>query len=355
MSQQNIGAIILMLFCVTACTTTDSITNSLTQNLSDATPVVIGQTYTIQSTVYDTTRRVSIKMPVQYASNPEQRFSVVYAIDGGPEQDFPHLAGLLQSVDINYTMEPLILVGIETVKRAAEITPIASDPRYDEIFEERGGASQFREFIRKDVMPWVNNKYRINDDRMVIGESLAGLFIVDTLLNDPTLFNRYAAISPSLWWDNLALVKTATTQLNNMPVGNRELYLSMANEGLKMQKGLDVLIGALESDGPAQLKWHYLDLRNNEHHGSIYHPAALDALRTFYTNPERTGTSPRSFYLFPDGEAPQISERAKKNLELECNKENAITTTFAETNTNWAEWNGMCVQMKTGPARTKGN
>lgn len=39
-----------------------------------------------------------------------------------------------------------------------------------------------------------------------MGESLAGLFIVETLLAEPVLFDHYVALDPSVWWNGGALV-----------------------------------------------------------------------------------------------------------------------------------------------------
>ena len=50
----------------------------------------------------------------------------------------------------------------------------------------------------------------------VIGESLAGLFIVETYLREPALFDRYAAVSPSLWWDGQALSREAVALLDTV-------------------------------------------------------------------------------------------------------------------------------------------
>lgn len=318
-------------------------------------PVIIGHSFMINSEVFATQRRLSVKLPARYESEPERRFPVMYIIDGGPEQDFPHLAGMQNSFDLNWSVEPMIVVGVETVNRRAEITPPASDPRYEDVFPERGGAKNFRNYIQDDVFTWVEKNYRVNQDRMVIGESLAGLFVVDTFLNEPELFTKYAAISPSLWWDNLSIVGAVPEALDDFTSEPREVYLTMANEGLQMQKGLDILIDGLESGAPENLTWHYVDRRNQEHHGSIYQPAALDAIRTFYPTAGWEGASPRDFYLFEDGVYPEISEAAKARIEAGCDNETAVRTSFEETNKDWEKWNAFCVIRKLGPPRTKGN
>ena len=347
--------IVGMIACTSIETTPQPVNNINNPPSMIGEDVVLGKTYTIESSVYATKRCISVRLPLGYAETPDKKYPVMYVIDGGPEQDFPHLAGILQSVDLNYTLEPIILIGIETENRRYEITPPTSDSRYDEQFQERGGADEFRQYIRDDVFPWVSKHFRVKNDKAVIGESLGGLFIVDTFLNDPTLFKRYAAISPSLWWDDLSLVKKAHNLLSDYSNHATEIYLSMGNEGWNMQAGLDILIEAIKSNGSDKISWSYIDRRNSEEHGSIYHPAALDAMRTFYSTPYRTGASSKSFYLFPEGEAPPLSERAQKSLEKECNKENATRTTFEETNTSPAEWNGVCVLMKPGAKVDMGN
>ncbi len=350
------SAAIFALMSCSAQTTSTPETPSVPGQDGAGTAVTVGTTYSIPSSVYGVDRRISVKLPIQYAKSKDKNFPVFYLIDGGPEQDFPHIAGMLQSIDINWTLEPVILVGVETVNRRYEVSPPSDDPRYKKVVSKKiGGSQELRDFIRKDVMPWVESKYRASDDKMVMGESLAGLWIVETLLKEPDMFTKYAAISPSLWWENMEIAKSSKEVFANYPAGERQLYLTMANEGWNMQKGLDVLIGNLEEGAPGGLKWSYVDRRGSEHHGSIYHPAALDALRTFYSHAERTGQSSKAFYMFENEKAPELSKMAKKSLKEDCTNETARKTNFAEVAKNRDEWNGLCVLMKSGAVRTKGN
>jgi len=134
-------------------------------------PVVMGETHTLASTVLGQDRRISVRVPAGYAAEPVRRYDVVYVIDGGPEQDFPHIAGLAQSAEVNGTFKPLIIVGIETVKRRAEITPAVADPKLyvAELGTTPGGSSRFRRFIADEVKPWIEARYRTSgkdEDRL---------------------------------------------------------------------------------------------------------------------------------------------------------------------------------------------
>jgi len=318
-------------------------------------PLVMGQTYTIASSVLGMDRRLTVRLPFYYGEEPERKFPVVYVIDGGPEQDFPHIAGIAQSRDINFTFEPFILVGVETVNRRYQITPPVSDPEFyaKELGTKPGGSADFRKFIREDVMPWVEAKYRTNGQDAVIGESLGGLFIVETYLKDPTLFDDYIAVSPSLWWDEMALARSAPADLAAMPAGKRRLYLTMGDEAVLMQEGLDILIEAIEADTPAGLSWTYIERKDSESHSSIYHVAVLDAFRTLYLTPARTGGSNPA--TFKDGKVPPLTAAATKNLEHDCDREHATAVNFKEKNKDPDTWRGMCVIMKPGATATKGN
>ncbi|WP_198422011.1 alpha/beta hydrolase-fold protein [Stenotrophomonas acidaminiphila] len=66
-------------------------------------------------------------------------------------------------------------------------------------------------------MPEIERRYRTTGSRGIIGESLAGLFIVETLFEQPTLFDTWIAFSPSLWWNDAALTRSAGVRLQGMP------------------------------------------------------------------------------------------------------------------------------------------
>jgi predicted alpha/beta superfamily hydrolase len=50
-------------------------------------------------------------------------------------------------------------------------------------------------------MPQVRRRYRVMDETAIIGESLAGPFIVETFFPEQKLFDTYIALSPSLLWN----------------------------------------------------------------------------------------------------------------------------------------------------------
>ncbi len=135
------------------------------------------------------------------------RFPVLCMPDGGLGEDFLHVAGLVQVCVGNGTMRPFILVGIENTERRRDLTgPDATIPATGTIAPHVGGSAAFRTFLRTELMPYVRAHWRTTDETAIVGESLAGLFVVETLFVEPDLFDTYLAFDPSLWWNDAALV-----------------------------------------------------------------------------------------------------------------------------------------------------
>jgi hypothetical protein len=92
--------------------------------------------------------------------------------------------------------------------RTRDLTP-SSDPSFAAIFPAQaimGGAGNFLQFIRHELMPWVEARYHVGAaDTAYFGHSLGGLFGTYVLLTEPTTFQGYGLGSPSLWWDYYAI------------------------------------------------------------------------------------------------------------------------------------------------------
>jgi predicted alpha/beta superfamily hydrolase len=164
-------------------------------------PLTIGETFTIESKVLGETRRINVYLPPGYAGT-ELRVPVLYMPDGGIAEDFLHVAGLVQVGVGNGTMRPFLLVGIENTERRRDLTGPTNNAEDRKIAPRVGGSAEFRKFIRDELMPEVTKRYRTTDETATVGESLAGLFVVETFFLEPDLFDTYIAIDPSLWWND---------------------------------------------------------------------------------------------------------------------------------------------------------
>jgi len=250
------------------------------QASASAGPLVVGETFTLPSSVLGETRRINVYLPPGYADSAGARLPVLYMPDGGMAEDFLHVAGLVQVSVGNGTMRPFILVGIENTERRRDMTGPTRNEQDRKIAPRVGGSAAFRAFIRRELMPQVRARYRTTDETAVVGESLAGLFVVETLLKEPDLFDTYIAFDPSLYWNDQGLVNGAAEVLRGQPGLSKTLYLANSSDEMpsgNMQRFADVLARS----APPGLRWH-LEKMPEERHATIYHPAALRAFRAVF-------------------------------------------------------------------------
>ena len=324
-------------------------------------PIVIGSSHRIKSSVYGDDQLLTVRLPRGYAENPDKRYPVLFSIDGGPDQDFELLAGIAAEAEFSTSFEPFILIGVKTEDRYKQLTPKMTRlpiERLKENFGERvvpGGAEKFRQYLARDVIPWATSRYRT--DRKVLGAaSLGGLFVLDTFLEQPGMFDDYISLTPSLWWDDGRIVDEAAQKLGRHAASDRRLYLTMGDEGVGNRTGgwLSKLVATLQAKAPQGLKWAFVDRSGSEEHRSMALISWLDAMRTLYLTPARSG-SPLTL-LYDGFKKRDYSPEARANLDAgKCVRAIAKPVTFEQKNRRERELYGMCLLMKPGSKITAGN
>lgn len=258
-------------------------------------PITVGTSYRLPAAEFGDERIVNVYLPADYSAKPAKTYPTLYLIDGGVDQDFLHIVGTSQLGGAWGRSRDVIVVGVASKDRRSELTgPTTHDPALLAKYPTAGHSAAFRHFIRHTLKPFVAAHFRTNGQDGVIGESLAGLFIVETYLREPDLFGSYAAISPSLWWDKEALSREAAALTGPRQAGKR-LYLATANEGADMQVSVDRLVAALWRGRD----WCYAP-RGDLTHATIYHAVSPTALQ----------------FLFP----PQSPPDPQSGFEISCSK-----------------------------------
>lgn len=237
--------------------------------------------FTIESRVLAETRRINVHVPPRYAIDADARYPVLYMPDGGVEEDFPHVATDVDAAIRAGEMRAMIVVGIENTERRRDMTgptAVESDRR---IAPRVGGSAAFRAFIADELMPEVRRRYRTTDETAIVAESLAGLFVLETLFERPGLFDTSIALSPSLWWNGGALVKGAAERLRAWPPGVRtRLYFASASDD-DVDGAAVTLQGILRANAPERLEWQY-EAWGELDHGNIYRRASPAIFRKLF-------------------------------------------------------------------------
>lgn len=99
--------------------------------------------------------------------------------------------------------------------RTADLTPPLSEAGAETlgsltnlIGSGNGGAEAFLTWLTEVLTPEIGRRYpeASATDRTLFGHSLGGLFVSYALLTRPSDFAAYVASSPSLWWDQFAVL-----------------------------------------------------------------------------------------------------------------------------------------------------
>jgi hypothetical protein len=243
-------------------------------------PVAIATSYTLESPVLGQTRRINVYLPPGYAVG-EARFPVLYLLDGGVKEDFFHIAGIASLAAVFRKIREFIVVGIEGIDRYHDFTYPTTVESDSQRLPTNGGSARFRMFLRSELTPFIKQRFRVTEESVLMGESAAGLFVTETLLRQPDLFRGYIAVSPMLWWDGQSLAREADSLLRKPFPPARRLYLTIADEGGPMREGVDRLVEALKAHAPGDMDWIFVPM-GQETHGTVFHPAALSAVRRLF-------------------------------------------------------------------------
>jgi predicted alpha/beta superfamily hydrolase len=163
-------------------------------------------------------RRLTVWLPPGYSGSARRRYPVLYFHDGQNLFDAARAyAGQVWMLDAaagqliaRGRIDPLIIVGIDHAgaRRLEEFTP-TRDPRH----AAGGGADHYARMLIEEIKPFVDRHYRTRPEAAHTatgGSSMGGLVSLHLGLRHPRVFTRVAAVSPSVWWHDRAIVKTVT-------------------------------------------------------------------------------------------------------------------------------------------------
>lgn len=246
------------------------------------------ETLRLESSVMGETRRINVYVPPHYDTCSSRKFPVLYMPDGGLAEDFPRLATTVSELISRGEIQPLILVGVENTVRRRDMTPPTQTPADQEVTDQPGGAGRFRAFFRDELIPVISARYRVTAESAIIGESLAGLFIIDTLLAQPDTFDTYIALDPSLWWNAGAIARDLPKHLPSLADEPSRLLFAAAGAETRAEE-VSSFVTTLQTTAPPSLQWDYIP-RPDLRHDNIYRSLEAQMLKIVFG----TGSDNRS-------------------------------------------------------------
>lgn len=143
---------------------------------------------------------IYLLLPANYAQNTGKRYPVLYVLDG--QWDFKLLTSVQGGLLYDKFAPEMIVAGITysganpnyDVLRAFDLTTVEVPGN-----PGSGGAPKFLRFLGDELLPFIDANYRTDPtDRVLLGNSLGGLFTLYTLFTRPGLFRGYVASSPAV-------------------------------------------------------------------------------------------------------------------------------------------------------------
>jgi predicted alpha/beta superfamily hydrolase len=115
--------------------------------------IEMGGAYNFYSNILGENRVLNIYLPANYHTNDSVNYPVIYLLDGSLNEDYFHIAGLLQFTSSEWVnmMPPSILVGIGNVDRKRDFT-FPTSIQQDKIdFPTTGGSANFIRFLEEEL------------------------------------------------------------------------------------------------------------------------------------------------------------------------------------------------------------
>ncbi len=165
-------------------------------------------------------RTVLVRLPTGYdtPANRKRRYPVFYLLDGqnvfdaatsfAGEWEADETAAKLEAAG---KIEPVILVAVYNggADRADEYTPF-----HDTKLKTGGGADAYGKWMKVTLKPEIDGRFRTRPDpanTALGGSSLGALFALHQSLAVPGMWGKAAVLSPSVWWNDRAILRTVTS------------------------------------------------------------------------------------------------------------------------------------------------
>jgi predicted alpha/beta superfamily hydrolase len=208
---------------------------SLCVHAQENSPFNTGFEETIPSKILGQQRKLWIHIPKSNGGNKiknKGKYPVIYVLDGS--DNFNSVVSITEHMEESGLCPPLIIVGIVHADRLTELTS-GTDKELPNII---GNGDKFMAFVEKELIPYVDTNYPTATYKTLIGHSLGGLTVINTLLHCPNLFNAYVSLDAALWWNNKKSVEEAKTILPNQNYQRKILFMAMAN---RLERKMDTL------------------------------------------------------------------------------------------------------------------
>ncbi|WP_269716475.1 alpha/beta hydrolase [Caulobacter sp. NIBR2454] len=158
--------------------------------------------------------QIFVNLPASYEFDAQRRYPVLYVTDA--DYAFPVIRSMVRRLNLERPrVGDFILVGLSYAQgdsgshsRRRDYTPTPKGPSSAPADAVHGGSAAYRQYIREQVLPFVEGRFRADpESRVILGHSYGGLLGAEFLLQEPGVFSGYILGSPSFWYDKKHMLK----------------------------------------------------------------------------------------------------------------------------------------------------
>jgi len=282
------------------------------QNQKDK--IVIGERLSLFSQILNEERDLFVSLPSNYDRNIHS-YPVVIVMDA--EYLFEITSSIVKIKVSRNEMPESIIVGFpnNTGKRSdMALQLIKRDGQ--KFFGDHGGKSNdYLEFFRKELFPFLENNYRVNSFKTIIGMSPTFGPVLEAFWNEPDLFDGYIVLAAELSLMTLSGETVAQKLLSSIQDSQHpdaSIYIGKAGKDLKRRppeerESFFEINRRLESTENPNINYKIEILENEDHYGmsisgiqhgfeTIYLPEIWDIPYRDFWNSENPANELKTFY-----------------------------------------------------------
>ncbi len=219
---------------------------------------VVGHNHQVNSEILDENRQIQVYLPDEYEDS-NKKYPVLYLLDG--QRFFLYGVNLVETFNQFNLTPDFILVGINN----------SYPQRFSHFSSQK---ENFITFIKNELVPYVEDKFRTTNERMLFGWEYGGSLAFNILLKDSYLFSGYFLASPFP-------IKERVDTLVKISKLESSLFFSVSPNEFAVNHGVNTLDSILTNHTIEGLDWTFMKLNNEEHRSTAY-PTLYHSLRKYF-------------------------------------------------------------------------
>ncbi|NHJ32638.1 MAG: hypothetical protein FK732_07240 [Asgard group archaeon] len=215
--------------------------------------IVIGEQYEIKSEIQKETRSILVSLPKGYEQT-KIHYPVLFVLNASWEMNYINSASTAHYLYGSGLSPNMIVVGI------------CDNAYHRDFMPHQGGSDDFLRFMKEELIPFIDQRFRTAPFRMLYGQSNAGLLTIYTLLTQPEIFDAYIASSPMLDWDREFVLERTKSFFKNKLKSKKYFFFNYGTKDIeRVRESIPDFLEIVKTNANKELIWK-LDVLEDQGH-----------------------------------------------------------------------------------------